>query len=162
MIARDRGIAALQFTGDLSYHQCSIFLPSLEPIQAVGRGERSLCVGSWMGCVAEVAEPRALPRHRPVGPALHRIGLWALSRPSAHIRACCRACGTSPLVVSTRYRLQTSPVRSVMPGVVPTLALLKFLQYPPSETYHMIHIFLFASQISLFDTYQIISDSCPI
>ena len=95
MIAGDRGIAALQFAGDLSYHQCSIFLPSLEPIQAVGGGERSLCVGSWMGCVAEVAEPRASPRHRPVGLALRRIGLWALSRPSAHIRACCRTCGTS-------------------------------------------------------------------
>ena len=85
----------LRFAGDPSYHQCSIFLPSLGPIRAVGGGERSLCVGSWMGCVAEVAEPRASPRHRPVGPALRRIRLWALSRPSAHIRACCRACGTS-------------------------------------------------------------------
>ena len=49
-----------------------------------------------MGCVAEVAELRTSPRHRPVGPALRCVGLWALSRPSAHIRACCRACGTSP------------------------------------------------------------------
>ena len=48
-----------------------------------------------MGCVAEVAEPRVSPCHRPVGPVLRRIGLWALSRPSAHIRACCCACSTS-------------------------------------------------------------------
>ena len=95
VIAGDRGIAALRFAGDLSYHQCSIFLPSLGPIRAVGGGERSLCVWSWMGCVAEVAEPRASPRHRPVGPALRRIGLWALSCPSAHIRTCCRARGAS-------------------------------------------------------------------
>ena len=95
VIAGDQGIAALRFTGDLWYHQCSIFLPSLGPIRAVSRGERSLCVGSWMGCVAEVAEPRASPRHRPVGPALRRIGLWALSCPSAHIRACCHAHGAS-------------------------------------------------------------------
>ena len=95
VIAGDRGIAALRFAGDLSYHQCSIFLPSLGPIRAVGGGERSQCVGSWMGCVAEVAEPRASPRHRPVGPVLRCVGLWAQSRPSAHIRACCRACGAS-------------------------------------------------------------------
>ena len=44
-----------------------------------------------MGCVAEVAEPR----HQPVGPALRRIGLWALSCSSAHIRACCHARGAS-------------------------------------------------------------------
>ena len=95
VIAGDRGIVALRFAGDLSYHQCSIFLPSLGPIRAVGGGERSLCVGSWMGCVAEVAEPRTSPRHRPVGPALRRIRLWALSCPSAHIRVCCRARGAS-------------------------------------------------------------------
>jgi hypothetical protein len=100
VIAGDRGIAALQFAGDLSYHQCSIFLPSLGPIRAVGGGERLLCVGSWMGCVAEVAEPRASPRHRPVGPALCCVGLWAQSRPSAHIRACCRACGASADVIA--------------------------------------------------------------
>ena len=94
----------LRFAGDPSYHQCSIFLPSLGPIRAVGGGERLLCVGSWMGCVAEVAEPRASPRHRPVRLALRRIGLWALSRPSAHIRACCRACGTSP-----RFRSRSAP-----------------------------------------------------
>ena len=101
VIAGDRGIAALRFAGDLSYHQCSIFLPSLGPIQAVGGGERSLCVGSWMGCVAEVAEPRASPRHRPVGPVLRHIGLWALSCPSAHIRACCRARGASATTTAT-------------------------------------------------------------
>ena len=95
MIARDRGIAALQFAGDLLYHQCSIFLPSLGPIQAVGRGERSQCVGSWMGCVAEVAEPRASPCHRPVGLAPRHIRLWALSHSSAHIRVCCRTCSAS-------------------------------------------------------------------
>ena len=51
-----------------------------------------------MGCVAEVAERRASPCHRPVGPALRRVGLWALSCPSAHIRACCRARGASSLL----------------------------------------------------------------
>ena len=35
----------LRFAGDPLYHQCSIFLPSLGPIRAVGGGERSLCVG---------------------------------------------------------------------------------------------------------------------
>ena len=45
--------------------------------------------------MAEVAEPHASPRHQPVGPVLRRIGLWALSCFSAHIRACCRACGAS-------------------------------------------------------------------
>ena len=48
-----------------------------------------------MGCVAEVAELRTSPRHQPVGPAPRRIGLWALSCSSAHIRACCRAHGAS-------------------------------------------------------------------
>ena len=53
------------------------------------------CVGSWMGCVAEVAEPHTSPCHQPVGPVLCCVGLWALSRPSAHIHVCCRTCGTS-------------------------------------------------------------------
>ena len=61
-----------------------------------GRSEQSLCVGSWMGCVAEVAEPRVSPCHWPVGPALRRVGLWAQSRPAAHIRTCCHACSASP------------------------------------------------------------------
>ena len=121
VIAGDRGIAALRFAGDLSYHQCSIFLLSLGPIRAVGGGERSLCVGSWMGCVAEVAELRASLRHRPVGLALRRIGLWALSCPSAHIRACCHARGASPdhttnqYVDTLQHRLYTYSDRSGEP-----------------------------------------------
>ena len=120
VIAGDRGIAALRFAGDLSYHQCSIFLPSLGLIRAVGGGERSLCVGSWMGCVAEVAEPRASPRHRPVGPALHHIGLWALSCPSAHICTCCRAHGASPCVWSSSVQYSFGPVRPEFVQAVPS------------------------------------------
>ena len=33
-----------------------------------------------------VVVARALPRHRPAGPALRCVGLWALSRHSAHER----------------------------------------------------------------------------
>ena len=76
----------LRFAGDLLYHQCSIFLPSLGPIQAVGGGERLQCVGSWMGCVAKVAEPRiaAPPACRAGAPLRWALGsklsLWTYSR----------------------------------------------------------------------------------
>ena len=52
VIARDRGIAALRYFGDLSYHQCSIFIPSLGPIRGVGEGVQSPEVGLICG-VAE-------------------------------------------------------------------------------------------------------------
>ena len=55
------------------------------------------------------AEPRALPCHRPVGLALRCVGLWALSRPSAHIHACCHACGASTGCQKLEACLRQSP-----------------------------------------------------
>ena len=43
-----------------------------------------------------VAESCALPHRWQVGPLLHCVGLLALSRCSAHFRACCHIGGTSP------------------------------------------------------------------
>ena len=44
MIVGDPGSMVLRFAGDPLYHQCSIFLQSLGPIQAVSGGEQSFIV----------------------------------------------------------------------------------------------------------------------
>ena len=64
--------------------------------QVWGQSEQSAGVsGRCVLGVGWVVWLRWLSHAQPVGPALRLIRLWALSCPSAHICACCCACGAS-------------------------------------------------------------------